>query len=198
MKGRFSRTLAAVLALVFLVGLAAFAQTQQRPPRPRPGAQGQQAPQIDPALRQQFVGGIISLQRLFMPPNPREMQRLSQMLGLTEAQNQAIRALYQQFANTTRPIREQRAQTVKEMLALMQQASPDKAAMMAVATRAEDADRAILSAELDFWIALKAILNAQQQTQLGTFMQQRVQSETGERTGPPGGPGGPPPPPPAP
>ena len=112
-----------------------------------------------------------------MPPGPKEMIRLANLLGLTEEQKQSIKPLYVQFRDTVKPILDQRATAVKEFYNNLQNASPAKDALMASVARIQQLDQQIISAELDFWLGFRQILNNQQQQSLIQFLQKRPQTE---------------------
>lgn len=194
MLTRSRKALAASLALVFLAGVAVYAQMQptaRRTPKQRPGIAGQRM-QISPEQRRQHMLMFASLQRLLLPPGPGQLHKFAIALGLTEEQKQQIKALYEQFQNTLKSVGPDRGAAVKGVLTVLQGPSPSKGQLQSAANKVEQADGAILDAEFDFWLALKGILNPQQQAQLNTYMQQQAQRGFG---GPrPGGPQLPPPP----
>ena len=189
---RSRKAVAASLALMFLVGLAAYAQTQprlRRVPKQTPAVAGQVQPSgIDPATKREYFFRVISLQRLLAPPNRRELERLVVMLGLTEEQKQQIKELYKQFFAKVSPISQERGAAVRELLTILQQPAPSKGALQAVANKVEQADRAILDAEFDFWLAFKSILNPQQQAQVSGYIQQKALQEMGPGSQMPGAP----------
>lgn len=196
MFARSKVIVAVALVLVFVIGLAAYAQVQPKVRVPRTKVQAQPGMQqgafqgladLDPQIRKEHWYAFVNVQRFMRPPSRQELERLSVMLSLTEQQKQQIRALYQQFFTNVRPIYIERAAGVKEMLAVMQSPAPSKGAFESAVKKVEQADRALLMAEFDFWAAFKNILNAQQQTQVQSFLQQRVQMEAGPG-GPPAGP----------
>ncbi len=148
--------------------------------------------QLSPEQRRQHMLMFVSLQRLLLPLGPRELQRIAIALGLTEEQKQQIKALYEQFRNTLKSVGPERGAAVKGVLTVLQEPSPSKGQLQSAANKVAQADAAILDAEFDFWLALKGILNPQQQAQLNTYIQQQAQRGLG---GPrPGGPQLPPPP----
>lgn len=222
MFGRSWKVFAVSLVLVFALGLTAYAQVrsqerqtakekpdiaaQQRGPGQRPGAPGERpeptgrqgAQGLGPGNAQDGLQGLASLQRILLPPNRRELQQLSVILGLTEEQKQQIKNLYQQFINTVRPICQQRGPAIRNVLSVLGQPSPSRGALQSAANQVLQADKAILDAEFDFWVAFKNVLNVQQQQALGQALQQRaLREEVGGRQGPTGpmapgqaGPGG--------
>ena len=197
MSIRSKRVLAASLALILVIGLAAYAQTAR--PRPKPVAPGEDAskqdisvmgnlPVLDIGDRREHFYRFVHLQRFLLPPNRREMARLAVLLGLTEEQKQRIRELYQQFRDTVKPILEQRGAATKELFGVLQGPSPNKVALESAANKVEQADRAILSAEFDFWLAFREALNAQQQQAFTQFMMQKTERGLGDPRSKPGPP----------
>ncbi|HUV05589.1 MAG TPA: hypothetical protein VMX94_10835 [Armatimonadota bacterium] len=172
MLTRTKKALAASLAVIVLIGLAAYAQTAQQPRVNRQAG-----------ARQGMAGLGMHPQRFLLPPNKTQMARLAELLGLTEEQKQKIGELDVQFRSTVKPILEQRSAAVKELFQALQAPSPNKGALESAANKVEQADRAILSAEFDFWIGFKQVLTAQQQEALTKFMQEKMEKR-------PAGPGG--------
>ena len=196
---RTRKALAVSVALIFVTGLAVYAQTQPKPrtPKQRPAIAGQQQagqqqrPNITPEQKRELALRFVSLQRLLRPPTPQEMQRMAMMLSLTEEQKQSIKALYEQFVAKTKPAGEARGAAVKEVLNALQSPVPSKGDLQSSANKVEQADRTVLDAEFDFWIGFKGIMSSQQQqTQINTYMQQRAAQEFGGPRA--GGPGAPP------
>lgn len=178
------RTLVLALAVVLIAGLAVYAQTERK--NKPAGAPASDAPditgigdffRIDPANRQEWFYKMVDLKRHLMPPGPKEMLRLANLLGLTEEQKQSIKPLYAQFRNAVKPILDQRALATKEFYGILQGTSPSKDALLAAAAKVQQYDQQIISAELDFWLGLRQILNPQQQQSLAQFLQQRQQME---------------------
>jgi len=178
------RSLVLALVVVLIAGLAVYAQTERRT-KPA-GAPVSNAPDItgigdffrvDPANRQEWFYKMVDLKRHLMPPGPKEMLRLANLLGLTEEQKQSIKPLYAQFRNTVKPILDQRALAAKEFYAILQGPSPSKDALLAAVAKVQQFDQQIINAELDFWLGLRQILNTQQQQSLTQFLQQRLQME---------------------
>jgi len=205
------KVLVAALILVLALGLAVYAKPQlsssngqgqqQVTGNQGPGAAGQQRNlNRGQGANPQGLGGgnqggehqnflrLASLQRILLPPMPRELERMSLVLNLTEEQKQQVKTLYQQFFNTVKPIGQTRGTAVKNVLDTLQGASPTKGALQSAANQVFQADNAIVDAEFDFWLGLKTILNSQQQQSLGQYIQQKALMEIG---GPRLGPGGP-------
>ena len=183
---RSRKALAASLAVILMIGLAAYAQVVQPTRKPATcgrGAAGQgfadqkDSLLFDTADRREHFYRFVHLQRFLLPPNKREMERLAVLLGLTEEQKQGIRELYVQFRDTVKPILEQRGAATRELFGVLQGPSPSKGALESAANKVEQADRAILSAEFDFWLAFREVLNTQQQQALGQFIKQKSERE---------------------
>ena len=186
------RILVVAIVLILVVSLAAYAQAPQKPNHTgrQAGMAGQQRPNITPEQKREMALRFVSLQRLLRPPTPQEMKKMVMMLSLTEEQKQSIKTLYEQFVAKTKPAGEARGAAVKEVLNALQSPVPSKGDLQSSAAKVEQADRAVLDAEFDFWIGFKGIMNTQQQTQLNTYMQQRAAQEFGGPRA--GGPGAPP------
>ena len=194
---RSRKALAASLAVILMIGLAAYAQVVQPTRKPATGGQGtagqgfadqKDSPLFDTADRREHFYRFVHLQRFLLPPNKREMERLAVLLGLTEEQKQGIRELYVQFRDTVKPILEQRGAATKELFGVLQGPSPNKVALESAANKVEQADRAILSAEFDFWLAFREALNAQQQQAFTQFMMQKTERGLGDPRSKPGPP----------
>jgi len=177
------KTLAASVACIFILGLAAYAQTQAgvRRPNKRPGVTKQQMIQRrDGQLREtaqrrpRYGLAFLNLQRFLRPPSPMQMRRLAAAVGLTEEQKEQIKQLYRQFLEASRPIMEQRGAAVREFLAAWQSPSVSKGQLQSLSQPILQADRDILDAEFDFWLGLREILNAEQQTKFGQYMEMRA------------------------
>ncbi len=171
----------AVLALVLVIALAACARVQPGPIKPQHagpaggGFHGGMQP-----------GAFASLTRLLMPPGFRDLEKLGLALSLTDQQRAAIKDLYKTFGTTMKQIAPTRAADLKAALGVMQSPSPSKDALLAANAKVQQDDNAILSAEFDFWVGLRGILNQQQQAAVQSFMLQRFQREVdgGPRQGP--------------
>lgn len=193
---RSRKALVASLAVILMIGLAAYAQVVQPTRKPATGGRGaagqgfanQKDVLFDTADRREHFYRFVHLQSFLLPPNKREMERLAVLLGLTEEQKQGIRKLYVQFRDTVKPILEQRGAATKELFGVLQEPSPNKGALESAANKVEQADRAILSAEFDFWLAFREALNAQQQQAFTQFMKQKTEIELGGPRSKPGPP----------
>ena len=197
---KFRKALAVSIALTLVIGLAVFAQPQQRQKgqKQKAGIAGQQN---QGAGTQGFGGGqnqgnkqqhflrMASLQRILMPPGLGELQKLGIALSLTDAQKEQVKALYKQFRETIKPTCQERGPAVQAVLTALSQPSPSKGDLQSAANPVFQADKTIVDAEFDFWIAFKGILNTPQQQQATSqFLQQRALGEG--RIGPKNKPGG--------
>jgi len=200
-------TLVLALALVLVLAISACAQLNPRVQRPqRPKAQQQMQAQgaagdlADAwAGAREHIGAFASLERILMPPNRRDLQQMGMILNPTDEQKAQIKVLYKALIDVVKAVAPQKQDSVKAILAGLASASPNKSDLEASAAKVAQADQAIVSAELDFWIGLKGILSPQQQAQVQGMFQERVQREMNPRQGgqggpPPGGQGAPPPP----
>ena len=187
--------IALLLVVLLVIAVAAYAQgpAQARKAQKAQGmaAAGNQAQAMTPEQRRAHAAAMAPLQRILMPPNPREFLQFGIALNLTDQQKEQVRALYETFGNALKGIWPTRGEALKGVLEGLKQPSPNKGELQAGAARVLDADRAIIDAEFDFWIGLKGILNVQQQTAAQNYLQKRVIGELGG--GRQGGPGGPPP-----
>lgn len=184
--------LAFLLAAILVLGLTAQAQVAPRPAKPRPApADRPTNPEItglgdlrllDTADKREWFFQNVCIRRFLMPPNKRELAQMVTLLGLTDPQKQQIRQLYAAFVGTVRPILQQRAAATKELFAALQSQTPSKEALNAAYDKTEQADKSIVNAEFDFWIALRQILSPQQQQQMMQFMQQKIDREATPRT----------------
>ena len=196
----FKKALAVSIVLTLVIGLAVFAQPQQgqKGQKQKAGIAGQQN---QGAGTQGFGGGqnqgnkqqhflrMASLQRILMPPGLGELQKLGIALSLTDAQKEQVKALYKQFRETIKPVCQERGTAVQEVLTALSQPSPSKGDLQSAANPVFQADKTIVDAEFDFWIAFKGILNTPQQQQATSqFLQQRALGEG--RIGPKNKPGG--------
>lgn len=197
-------TLVLALALVLVLAISACAQLNprvQRPQRPKAQqqAQGGAADWLGGlAGAREHIGAFASLERILLPPNRREMQMMGMILNPSEEQKAQIKALYKAFFEAVKAVAPLKQEGIKAVLAGLAQPNPNKSDLEACAARVAQADQAIVSAELDFWIGLKGILGPQQQAQVQMMFQERMQREMNPRQGGPGGPppGGQPGPPP--
>lgn len=192
-------TILVALALILVLGIAACAQLHPTAPRvPRnkqvpPDAQQQAKGGLADlaagwAGAREHIGAFASLQRILLPPSRRELQQMAMVLNPTDEQKAQIRALYKVLGDTIRTVAPQKQESIKAVVAGLSQANPNKGELQALATKVAQADMAIVNAELDFWIGLKAILGPQQQAQVQAMFQQRVLHELNPRQGAPGGP----------
>ena len=197
-------TIVVAVALILVLGIAACAQLHPTAPRVprnkavRPNAQQQtQGAMADLAEAwagaREHLGAFASLERILMPPNRRELQQMAMVLNPTDEQKAQIKALYKALIDVVKANAPQKQESIKAIVAGLSQASPVKSDLEASAAKVAQSDQAIVSAELDFWIGLKCVLNPQQQAQVQTMFQERVLHEMNPRQGGPGGPGGPPP-----
>lgn len=188
--GKMCKVYACVLALIFVLGLAAQAQVAPGAMKPRVGDRAAR-PELaglgdlsllDTRDRKEWFFRNVCVRRFLMPPARGEVAQMVTLLGLTDPQKQQIRELYASFVATVRPILEQRAAATKELFAVLQSQTPSKDALNAAYDKIEQADKAIVNAEFDFWIALRQILNPQQQQQMMQFMQRKIDREATPRT----------------
>ncbi|GEM_PF-1870849 len=194
------KVVAAAVACVFVMGIAAYAQTQapakrqlsaqqrqmlQQKMQERKQAQpGQSVGAATGQARERVRARMRSLQALLAPPRPHVVQRLANELGLTDQQKQQIKQLYVQFANTTKPIRERKMAAVKEFMTAFRNPAVTKGELQRLAEPVLQADRAILDAEFDFWMAFRGILRPEQQAQFESLMMRQGGMEL--RTAQPG------------
>jgi Spy/CpxP family protein refolding chaperone len=205
MSRKSTLTVVATVLLILVLALAACAQlypTGQRPPKVKGQNQTQTQAQGQGGFLaeawaggRQHIGAFASLERILIPPSKRELQKMGMVLNPTEEQKTQIKALYKTLFDAVKAVAPQKQDGIKAVLAGLAGASPNKTDIEASASKVEQADQAIISAEIDFWIGLKTILTPQQQTQVQTMFQERMQHEINPRQGGPGGPppGGPPP-----
>ena len=183
-----SKLIALLLVVLLVIAVVAYAQAPQRPKGQRAAlGAANQADMMTPEQRRAHAAAMAPLQRILMPPNPKEFMRFGIALNLTEEQKAQVKALYQTFGNTLKTIGPPRGEALKGVLNGLQQPTPNKGDLQAGAAKVLDADKAIIDAEFDFWIGLKGILNAQQQTAAQTYLQNKAMGELG---GGPRGPGG--------
>lgn len=175
-------TMILAVVLILVVAFAAFAQTQQNQGQTNAAGRAGMAPN-------QFRGGFAFLQRILLPPNMREMAQMSVALSLTDDQKAKIKELAKTFAAAVKQIAPERGPAVKAVLQGLQQPTPNKSDLVANGAKVGQADQAILSAELDFWIGLKALMSTPaQQTQVQTFIMQKAEHEMGGGQGRTAGP----------
>lgn len=180
---------AAVAASVFLFGIAA--QAQVRPARERPNIttrqqavkermqrarkSGQQSEAQALRVKQRAaVQG--NLRGLIALPNPRVMQRAATALALTDEQKEQIKQLYKQFAETTKPVRKQRIEALKAFATAFRDPKVGRAELDALAEPVLQAERAIIGAQLDFWISLRGVLTPDQQAKLQAIVHRAGQA----------------------
>ena len=201
------KVLAVTVALVFVTGIAVYAQVyrssqtpqqrvvgQQRAIGQMPNAvgpmqnqqrvQNQAGPQgrgggLNPGDRGKAIGGFANLTRILLPLSPRELQKIGLVLNLTDEQKGQIKTLYKQFQDKTKPLLEGRGAEVKGVIDALQQPSPSKGQLQSAANQVFQTDNSIVDAEFDFWIGLEGILNADQQQAMGQMIQQRLMNEMG-------------------
>lgn len=174
------RVVAVAVVCIFVTGIAAYAQTVQRSKNQDPARQ--QAMQQKMKQRQDAAAApegrfqkpiqarFGSLQALLSPPPPQVLQRLADRLGLSEEQKAQIKQLYVQFHETTKPIREQRMAALKAFMTAFRDPNVTKGDLESLSEPVLQAEKAILDAEFDFWLALRGTLNPQQQAQLESYM----------------------------
>lgn len=182
---RIRKTIAVGVACLFVTGVAAYAQTQQPAAKRDQAAKraavqrqaqnraGQQA-QVQGVSQNRIRARQGSLQAILAPPNPALVARLAQHLGLTDEQKTQIRQLYATFAQTARPIRERRMAALKEFTTAFKDPAVTKADLERLAEPILQADRAILDAEFDFWLAFRGILTPAQQTQIQSMLEKGI------------------------
>lgn len=189
-----TRLIVLLLIVLLVIAMAASTQAAKAGGRKAQGmaAGDQQAAGMTPDQRRAHMAAMAPLQRILMPPPPQDFLKFGIALNLTDAQKEQVKALYHTFGDALKGIGPGRGEALKGVLTLLQQPTPNKGDLQAGAARVLDGDKAIIDAEFDFWIGLKGILNAQQNTALGSYMQNKAMGEmAGGRHG---GPGGPPPP----
>jgi len=193
---RTIKLIAVLLIVLLVVAAAAYAQGPGKKAQKAQGmaAGDPTAQMMTPEQRRAHAAAMVSLTRILMPPPPREFIRFSQALNLTEEQKQQVKALYETFHNALKASAPGRAQALRGVVDLLKQPAPVKSDLQAGAANVLDTDKVIADAEFDFWIGLKGILNAQQQTAAQSYLQQRVITELEGGPHGPGGPGGPAPP----
>ena len=100
MLGNARKNLILALVVVLAVGLVAYAQTGQKPkPAGVPSPPNEKLDltgiadffRINPANQQEWFYKMVEIRRNLMPPGPKEMIRLANLLGLTEEQKQSIK-----------------------------------------------------------------------------------------------------------
>lgn len=178
-----------IVAVILVLTFALAASAQNEPVGPQGG--GGDRPGMHQGLP---PGAFASLGRILMPPAPRELAKMGMAMNLSEDQKASIKALYKTFHDVLKQVAPDRAANLKAAIGVMQQASPSKDALLAANTKIQQNDNIILSAEFDFWVALRGILSQQQQAAAQGFLQQRMQTEMtggGPRQGGPRGPGAP-------
>lgn len=185
---KMCRIATAVVVGVFVVGIAAHAQVQPVRERPAVAARQQagmqrmqqaqklgQQSEAQAARWRQHPGLQVSLRGVIALPNPRVLQRVATALGLTEEQKEQIKQLYKQFAETTKPYREQRIEAAKAFVTAFRDPNVGKAELEALVEPVLQAERAIISAQLDFWVSLRGVLTPEQQTNLPAMIQRAGQ-----------------------
>jgi len=192
MSRKSTLTVAAAVVLILVLGIAACAQvysTVQRPVKPK-AHQGTTMQGQGDFLAQAWagarphIGAFASLERILLPPSKRDLQKLGMVLNPTEEQKTQIKALYKALFDAVKAVAPQKSEGIKAVLAGLAQANPNKSDIEASAAKVQQADQAIISAEIDFWIGLKCVLTPQQQTQVQTMFQQRMERELGPKPGP--------------
>lgn len=188
MYKRTRRVVALVSVCVFVTGIAAYAQAQapRQKAADRASVQqkaGQAAPrQVDAQRLRDRVGARMgnSLNSMLMPPSPEWVQKLAVRLGLTDQQKQQIRQLYVSFQSAVKPIRQQKIEATRAFMTAFRNPNVSKAELERLSEPILRADRAILDAEFDFWLGFRAVLNAQQQAQLHSFMMEKAGKQLGD------------------
>ena len=192
MSRKSTLTVAAAVVLILVLGIAACAQvysTVQRPVKPK-AHQGTTMQGQGDFLAQAWagarphIGAFASLERILLPPSKRDLQKLGMVLNPTEEQKTQIKALYKALFDAVKAVAPQKQDGIKAVLTGLAQANPNKSDIEASAAKVQQADQAIISAEIDFWIGLKCVLTPQQQTQVQTMFQQRMERELGPKPGP--------------
>ena len=180
-------TLAVVAAVLLVLALAIAASAQigvpvQKPMKPKVQQQ-MQLQGLAGAMAEgwaggrQHIGAFASLERILLPPNRRELEKMSMVLNPTEEQKARIRELYKALFAAVKSVQPQKQEAIKAVVAGLAQASPSKSDVEAWAAKVQQADQVIISAEIDFWIGLKSVLSPQQQQQVQMMFQQRVEHE---------------------
>jgi Spy/CpxP family protein refolding chaperone len=191
MFSRLRKVIAAVAACIVITGIAAYAQNQAPKPQ-RAGAAAKPAVRQDAQkagpqaleaerLRNRARVQLGSLQGMLMPPRPEMIQKLAERLGLTDQQKEQIKQLYTVFENTVKPIRQQKIEALKAFMTAFRNPNVTKAELENLSEPILQADRAILDAEFDFWLAFRPILNPQQQAQLQSFIMRQTGQDAGNK-----------------
>lgn len=120
-----------------------------------------------------------------------ELERIGQQLKLTEPQKQAIRALAQQKASLIKPLNEQIQPLSKQIQDEMLTSSPDGAKVKGLIAQVQTLRSQIAGHGVDFWIAVRAQLDAAQNEQLTEILKRRLMGGWRRGPGTPGDPGAP-------
>ena len=155
-----------------LVCAAAWSQGPPGPGGPRGGR-----PMLSPAMA-------------VMPPQPGMVGHLAETLGLTEDQTAKIEKITAENGDTVRSLSEKSADASKALHDALLAADFDAQKVKDLAAAAQKAEAAVVSASIDEWIQIRAILTTDQARGLLETMSMRGPGP-GQRPAGPRGPGGP-------
>jgi Spy/CpxP family protein refolding chaperone len=142
-----------VLAILAVIGYATAAYTQGRPEGPgRPG-----------------LGGPISCPAQAMMP-PFAVEQLTDILSLTDDQAAKLKDVLTKCQDNLKPLRKKSADATKALRDALLASNFDAAKVKKLAITAEQAETAIIDAEIDEWVQIRAILTADQVKELQNAM----------------------------
>ncbi len=189
MSKRFTEAIAAGILVVFMAGTSVYAQDekpvkrdlaqkragmQQKLQDRRPGAPDRQ-PGARDKVRDRIHARMGSLTAMFMPISPEVAARLAVRHGLSDQQKQTVKQLYQQFGAKVKPIRERRQSDLKALMVAFRNPNATKEELQRLSEPVLQADRAILDAEFDFWVAFRDVLTPEQQARISSLMAKRAE-----------------------
>lgn len=113
-------------------------------------------------------------------------ERLAEFLDLTADQRVQWDALHQELRDSLRPLFEEQRTLAEELRGLLEQSSPDAAAVGSVVIRQHDNRQTMQAAHEDLEEQLKAILTPEQLDRFEAFKAARPFGHRGSRRGGPG------------
>jgi len=166
--------ISAVLVCIVALTVVVFAQV--------PGRRGQGP--MGPGARQGLWRAPCAA-RLFAPPAPQAVERISQELGLTEAQKTKALALTNSLRGKIQAVAG-KGQPVPDLIAELKADPTDEKKVKRLVAEVTKRESAILQAELDTWMAFEKMLTPEQSTKFWDLLTRRP----GRGAGAPPGMGG--------
>jgi Spy/CpxP family protein refolding chaperone len=136
-------------------------------------------------------GGMMSCPAMvLMPPSAKAIESSADTLGLTDEEVTSLKATISKADETLTSLTQKATNATKALRDALMASSYDEQKVIDLAVAAEKAEAAVISARIDEWTQLRAVLTADQITKLQASGMQRPNQGSRPSGPPPGGEGG--------